>query len=180
MVLRAAKWRWHARFKCIKRITLVVAAPPFHSICQIGSRSVKQFYFSPSSRQNGRVSSRGRSILPAKRYIGGWRDTPFAGKMPSVHEVITSTRQELNATSLADLMMELEGGHRNSVIKRRDHIEFRLVFNDAKEETKKEGSGGGTNNGISLCHYGSTFQAFLQQTSIRHNARKQRPLDQYK
>ncbi|GBP07453.1 Calnexin [Eumeta japonica] len=32
------------------------------------------------------------------------------------------------------LMMELEGGHRNSVIKRRNPIEFGLVFNDAKEE----------------------------------------------
>ncbi|GBP46236.1 hypothetical protein EVAR_30364_1 [Eumeta japonica] len=31
------------------------------------------------------------------------------------------------------LMMELEGGHRNSVIKRRNPIEFGLVFNDAKE-----------------------------------------------
>ncbi|GBP07347.1 hypothetical protein EVAR_71602_1 [Eumeta japonica] len=29
--------------------------------------------------------------------------------------------------------MELEGGHRNSVIKRRNPIEFGLVFNDAKE-----------------------------------------------
>ncbi|GBP49076.1 hypothetical protein EVAR_81637_1 [Eumeta japonica] len=29
--------------------------------------------------------------------------------------------------------MELEGGHRNSVIKRRNPIEFELVFNDAKE-----------------------------------------------
>ncbi|GBP64494.1 hypothetical protein EVAR_49292_1 [Eumeta japonica] len=29
--------------------------------------------------------------------------------------------------------MELEGGHRNSVIKRRNRIEFGLVFNDAKE-----------------------------------------------
>ncbi|GBP49704.1 hypothetical protein EVAR_33458_1 [Eumeta japonica] len=34
---------------------------------------------------------------------------------------------------VADLMMELEGGHRNSVIKRRNPIEFGLVFNDAKE-----------------------------------------------
>ncbi|GBP42851.1 Cilia- and flagella-associated protein 65 [Eumeta japonica] len=32
------------------------------------------------------------------------------------------------------LMMELEGGHRNSVIKRRNPIEFGLVFNDAKEK----------------------------------------------
>ncbi|GBP10645.1 hypothetical protein EVAR_76455_1 [Eumeta japonica] len=30
--------------------------------------------------------------------------------------------------------MELEGGHRNSVIKRRNPIEFGLVFNDAKEK----------------------------------------------
>ncbi|GBP30620.1 CLIP domain-containing serine protease 2 [Eumeta japonica] len=29
--------------------------------------------------------------------------------------------------------MEVEGGHRNSVIKRRNPIEFGLVFNDAKE-----------------------------------------------
>ncbi|GBP42533.1 hypothetical protein EVAR_81983_1 [Eumeta japonica] len=29
--------------------------------------------------------------------------------------------------------MELEGGHRNSVIKRCNPIEFELVFNDAKE-----------------------------------------------
>ncbi|GBP34637.1 hypothetical protein EVAR_19028_1 [Eumeta japonica] len=33
--------------------------------------------------------------------------------------------------------MELEGGHRNSVIKRRNSIEFGLVFNDAKEEPRR-------------------------------------------
>ncbi|GBP05901.1 hypothetical protein EVAR_3188_1 [Eumeta japonica] len=32
--------------------------------------------------------------------------------------------------------MELEGGHRNSVIKRRNPIEFGLVFNDAKEGSR--------------------------------------------
>ncbi|GBP22293.1 hypothetical protein EVAR_22579_1 [Eumeta japonica] len=35
--------------------------------------------------------------------------------------------------------MELEGGHRNSVIKRRNPIEFGLVFNDAKEDTLANG-----------------------------------------
>ncbi|GBP45901.1 hypothetical protein EVAR_31808_1 [Eumeta japonica] len=34
--------------------------------------------------------------------------------------------------------MELEDGHRNSVIKRRNPIEFGLVFNDAKENAIKE------------------------------------------
>ncbi|GBP72294.1 hypothetical protein EVAR_24862_1 [Eumeta japonica] len=33
--------------------------------------------------------------------------------------------------------MDLEGGHRNSVIKRRNPIEFGLVFNDAKERCRE-------------------------------------------
>ncbi|GBP44377.1 hypothetical protein EVAR_81290_1 [Eumeta japonica] len=33
--------------------------------------------------------------------------------------------------------MELEGGHRNSAIKRRNPIEFGLVFNDAKERQRQ-------------------------------------------
>ncbi|GBP95969.1 hypothetical protein EVAR_70555_1 [Eumeta japonica] len=54
--------------KCIKRITLVVAALHFLHINQIGSRVQKQcFIFHLQSRQNGRVSSRGRSILVHRR-----------------------------------------------------------------------------------------------------------------
>ncbi|GBP45856.1 hypothetical protein EVAR_31761_1 [Eumeta japonica] len=37
--------------------------------------------------------------------------------------------------------MELEGGHRNSVIKRRNSIEFGLVFNDAKETLRLSNKG---------------------------------------
>ncbi|GBP33302.1 hypothetical protein EVAR_30890_1 [Eumeta japonica] len=55
MVLRAAKWLMACSFKCIKRITLVVAAPPPTPYKDRRQKCKTVFHFLPSSRQNDDV-----------------------------------------------------------------------------------------------------------------------------